>query len=316
MSHPDPIVDHAADFWRNRAWQLIAKITGLKDPTEIIRDELRNTFTSGVKWHEEKLKQEKRMQTRKYGWIPSLPALRDEHNYYAAAKKTLLAPLLPPIVDLRPQCSPIQDQGQLGSCTANAIAGAFDFERGRQSLPFMQPSRLFIYYNERAIEGTINSDAGAQIRDGFKVINTHGVCYESQWPYDIAAFAQRPWPNCYQKAKQDKCLSYLAVAQYTSTMKECLSEGYPFVFGFTVYESFESDAVAASGIVPMPGPNEAVVGGHAVVAVGYNDATQRFYCRNSWGTDWGQAGYFEMPYAYLNNPNLSDDFWTIRLVEK
>jgi C1A family cysteine protease len=99
-------------------------------------------------------------------------------------------------------------------------------------------------------------------------------------------------------------------------MKGCLAAGYPFVFGFTVYESFESDAVAKTGVVEMPAPSEKVLGGHAVVAVGYDDSTQRFIVRNSWGPGWGMGGYFTIPYAYLTDSNLADDFWTVHLVAK
>ena len=95
-------------------------------------------------------------------------------------------------------------------------------------------------------------------------------------------------------------------------MKGCLASGFPFVFGFTVYESFESNAVASSGIVPMPAPNEKIVGGHAVVLVGYNDAVDRFRVRNSWGTRWGQKGYFEMPYLYVTSGSLASDFWVVQ----
>jgi len=97
-----------------------------------------------------------------------------------------------------------------------------------------------------------------------------------------------------------------------STLKGCLASGYPFVFGFTVYQSFESAQVAKTGIVPMPAPHEAVVGGHAVLAVGYDDASQQFIVRNSWGDGWGIKGYFMMPYGYLTDTSLSDDFWTVQ----
>ena len=271
----------------------------------------------------------------RYGWLPQLPDQRDK-LWRPQFMKTYGVVALPATTDLRPQCPPVYDQGQLGSCTANAIAAAFDFERHRQSEPFMTPSRLFIYYNERAIEGTIASDAGANLRDGFKVINSHGVCYESQWPYDISQFTERPWPKCYATANTIKCLQYLALnpqsvayfphnpdsplpsmeTNYALQLRQCLADGYPFVYGFTVYDSFESDSVAASGIVNLPAPAESVVGGHAVLCVGYDDTTQRFLCRNSWGSSWGMAGYFTIPYAYLSNPNLASDFWTIRLVSK
>ena len=97
-------------------------------------------------------------------------------------------------------------------------------------------------------------------------------------------------------------------------MKGCLAAGYPFVFGFAVYESFESKEVAQSGVVPMPKPGERVLGGHAVMAVGYDDEQRNFIVRNSWGSGWGQDGYFLMPYHYLHDPNLASDFWTVRML--
>jgi C1A family cysteine protease len=176
------------------------------------------------------------------------------------------------------------------------------------------PSRLFIYYNERVMEGTVNSDSGAQIRDGIKSVGKQGDCPESEWPYDIAEFAVKPTAKCYKDALKYEVLSYQRVVQTSSQMKGCLASGYPFVFGFSVYESFESPAVAKSGHASMPKPNERLLGGHAVVAVGYDDANQRFIVRNSWGSGWGMKGYFTLPYAYLLDQHLADDFWTIRAV--
>jgi C1A family cysteine protease len=220
------------------------------------------------------------------------------------------------MVDLTGKCPPVYDQGQLGSCTANAIGAAFEFEQDKQNAQadFM-PSRLFIYYNERSIENTVGSDSGAQIRDGVKSVNQQGVCPESQWPYDITRFTQKPSDSCYQSAQQHQVVSYHRVPRDIQQMKGCLAEGYPFVLGFTVYESFESPDVARTGILNLPGRTEREVGGHAVVAVGYDDAQARFRIRNSWGVSWGLGGYFTMPYQYLLDENLSDDFWTIRLVE-
>src|ERR1700674_4272939 len=213
----------------------------------------------------------------RYGWIPDLPDDRD--HLYAAPPAFLSA--LPPHADLRAQCPGVYDQGQLGSCTANAIGGAIEFDRLKQSLPDFVPSRLFIYYNERVIEGTVNSDSGAQIRDGIKTVASQGVCPEPEWPYDIAKFAQKPSAQAYSDAVTDRAISYQSLVQDLNQMKGCLASGYPFVFGFTVYESFESAAVAQSGHAPMPGSGERVIGGHAVMAVGYDDASQRFLVRNS-----------------------------------
>jgi C1A family cysteine protease len=250
---------------------------------------------------------------KSYGWQPDLPDRRD--HLYAAPTPILMA--LPSKVDLRPQCPAVYDQGQLGSCTGNAIAGAFEFDRMKQRIGRKDyvPSRLFIYYNERVIEGTVDSDNGAQIRDGIKSIVKQGVCSEATWPYDIDQFAAKPPVAAYAEGKKNQALAYSRVARSLPQMKGCLASGFPFVFGFTVYESFESPAVAKTGTVDMPKPKEQVVGGHAVVAVGYNDATERFIIRNSWGRKWGMRGYFTLPYLYLVDTNLADDFWTIRLVE-
>ena len=211
----------------------------------------------------------------------------------------------------------IEDQGQLGSCTANAIAVAIWFDLIRQKITAFAPSRLFIYYNERAMEGTIQSDSGAAIRDGIKSINTLGVCSETLWPYSDAnpgPFSRRPPAAAYTAALKNKSLKYQSINQNLPSMKGCLATGSPFVFGFTVYESFESDAVASSGVVPMPAKTESVLGGHAVLCVGYDDTSQRFLCRNSWGQTWGDGGYFTIPYAYLTNPKLASDFWVINVV--
>jgi len=248
-----------------------------------------------------------------YGWMPDLPDARD-HMY--AAPPPVVAKL-PPKADLAAGFPAVYDQGALGSCTGNAISAAFEFDRLKQGIgtKTWTPSRLFIYYNERAMEGTIQSDSGAMIRDGIKSIAKQGVCSETTWPYVIDEFTDKPSKTAYTEAKRNQALSYSRVARTLSEMKGCLASGYPFVFGFTVYDSFESKAVAKSGVVPMPAPSEKVLGGHAVVAVGYDDSTQRFKVRNSWGLDWGMKGYFTMPYAYLLDGNLADDFWTIRVVE-
>jgi C1A family cysteine protease len=246
----------------------------------------------------------------RYGWIPDLPDHRD-HIY--GAPLTVLA-ALPPHVDLHADCPKVYDQGQLGSCTANAIGAAFEFDLARQNLTDFMPSRLFIYYNERRMEGTVNSDSGAMIRDGVKSVSKQGVCAEDAWPYDIAAFTHRPPPRCYTEAARNRAVSYQRIPQVLNQLRGCLAHGYPFVFGIMVYESFESDEVVKTGVVPLPAPSESALGGHAVLAVGYDDATARFLVRNSWGPEWGQAGYFTLPYAYLTDRGLASDFWMITQV--
>lgn len=245
----------------------------------------------------------------RYGWIRDLPDQRD----YLFAAPTAVQANLPPSVDLRPTCPPVYDQGQLGSCTGNGVAGVVQFDALKEALADTStPSRLFIYYNERVIEGTVASDSGAQIRDGIKSVATTGACDETLWPYDITKFALKPSPACYAAAKGQRAIVYSRVGQTLSQLKACLASGYPIVFGFTVYDSFESPAVASSGVVPMPSPSEGAVGGHCVVAVGYDDASQRFTIRNSWGEGWGLAGYATMPYQYLLSLSLASDFWTVK----
>ena len=248
----------------------------------------------------------------RYGWQPDLPDHRDFS--YAATRAAIRK--LPVRIDLRATCPPVYDQGNLGSCTANAIGAAFEFELMKQNVPEFMPSRLFIYYNERVIEHCIGSDNGAQIRDGIKSVNKQGVCPEKIWQYDIKAFAKQPGAKCYSEALKHQVLSYQRIVRDVNSMKGCLVEGYPFVFGFTVYDAFESATVAKTGKLDLPKKDEKVQGGHAVVAVGYDDSKKRFIVRNSWGPGWGLNGYFTMPYDYLLEENLSDDFWTIRIVEK
>jgi C1A family cysteine protease len=195
-----------------------------------------------------------------------------------------------PRIDLTAQCPPVYDQGQLGSCTANALAAAHEFAQKKGNLPApspFTPSRLFIYYNERVIEHSVQSDNGAQLRDGMKAVAHQGVCPEFEWPHDITKFSVRPPQLAFGDALHCTAISYQRVVQNLNQMKGCLAEGYPFVHGFTVYESFPMET--STGDVPMPapgepGPNGGPPAGHAVLAVGYDDALQQFIFRNSWGT--------------------------------
>jgi len=242
-----------------------------------------------------------------YGWLPDIPDRRD--FLYGTVRK--IPKTLPAKVDLRPGCSKVEDQGDLGSCTANALAGALEFLMRKDKVKFADMSRLFIYYNERVIEHSVKTDAGAMIRDGVKTLAKQGACTEKSWPYDIARFAAKPVKKCYTEALDYQILSY-ARLNTLDEMRACLADGFPFVFGFSVYEGFETQKVARSGVVEMPAAVERMLGGHAVLAVGYDDAAKRIIVRNSWGTGWGMKGYFTLPYAYVADRNLSDDFWTIR----
>jgi C1A family cysteine protease len=247
---------------------------------------------------------------RRYGWRRDLPDHRDVHLVGMGGGR------LPAMVDLREtgHLPPVYDQGQLGSCTANALAAAVDFELHRQGLPWMTPSRLFIYYSERRIERTVYTDAGAQIRDGIKVVARQGVCPEQHWPYVVARFAEEPPLACYQEATRYEAVQYARVGQTLGELRAVLAAGTPVVCGISVYPALESDEVAATGVVPMPAADEAPLGGHAILVVGYDDTTQRFTVRNSWGADWGDRGHFTLPYRYLTDRGLAADFWTITAV--
>lgn len=241
---------------------------------------------------------------KNYGWLPDIPDQRD--FLYSA-----IAPVikLPSKVDLRDDCSTVEDQGKLGSCTAQALAGNIEFLDKKLDGRYTDVSRLFIYYNERAAEGAVKYDSGAQIRDGIKTLKSFGVCEEKIWPYIIARFVRKPSSACYAEGKKHRIVSYHRI-HTLGEMLVCLAEGFPFVFGFAVYESFESAKVKRTGIVNMPLKREVRLGGHAVMAVGYDKPKGRFLVRNSWGTGWGMGGYFTMPFEYLET--LAGDFWTIR----
>jgi C1A family cysteine protease len=252
----------------------------------------------------------RKLTIKRFGWVPDLPDQRD--FAFRVPRRTAVA--LPPAVDLRPQMPAVYDQGALGSCTSNAIGGAFEFELLKQKEPDFVPSRLFIYYNERVIERTVDTDSGAQLRDGMKTLANQGVCPEPMWPYVISQFAAKPTPECYAEAKKHLGVTYMRVEQDVAQMRGCVADGYPFIFGFTVYESFESAAVARTGKVPMPQADERTLGGHAMCVVGYDNPKKLFIVRNSWGEGWGKKGYGTMPYAYFTNTDLSADFWTLRAV--
>jgi len=241
---------------------------------------------------------------RKYGWRPEFPDHRD--FTFVAQPSTVL----PDFVDLRPFCSKVEDQGNLGSCTAQALVGALEVLEVKKWKKYLDLSRLFVYYNERVLEDTVDDDAGAMIRDGIKTLASQGVCIESLWPYQITQFTKKPPPGAFTEALLHKIISYHKLNGLCD-MQYALAEGYPFVFGFSVYDSFESRQVAETGIVPMPKRNESFLGGHAVLAVGYDQKKKWFTVRNSWGREWGDKGYFYIPFDFVSNPGLASDFWVI-----
>jgi C1A family cysteine protease len=262
---------------------------------------------------------------RRYNWRPDKPDIRD--HKYSLTRLAAPLPAIPAIVDLSSGFPPVFDQGDIGSCTGNGCAAAYDYLElleQRQKLPvtaaheefqgaYDNASRLFIYYNERALEGTVSQDAGAEIRDGIKVLNQTGVCRESVWPYGDPNVFVKPSDAAYAEAALHKIVNYQRL-ESLDDVRHCIASGYPVVIGFSVYTQFESDEMAATGELQLPGPSDQLLGGHCVVISGYNDTASRVRCRNSWGTGWGigGSGYFHMPYAYLTNPDLSSDWWMIK----
>jgi len=213
---------------------------------------------------------------------------------------------LPSLVDLRSKFSLPVNQGNLGSCTACALCGVMTFINKINNL-----SRLFLYYNERVLDNTVAYDSGAYLSDGIKCLTQSGVCKESTWPYIISKFAVRPPTNCYTEALLHKAISFANIRPDLISMKTSLNNGFPFVLGIKVYSSFLTVAVARTGYVPMPNlKTDKLLGGHAIVCCGYNDQRRVWIMRNSWGTSWGDRGYFYLPYAYLNS-SYASDLWTI-----
>jgi len=249
------------------------------------------------------------MVKRVYKLKPDKEDLRDR-IFRSTQYKTITA--LPESVDLRSICSPVVDQGALGSCTANAIASGLREYWENLSGKLTLLSRLWLYWQERYIEGTVNEDAGAYIRDGMKILQQLGCSPEADWPYDITKFTQTPPENSTTDAAPFKIAQYHRVTDLTA-LKSALAEGNPVVIGIDVYESFESTQVAQTGIVPLPNPGEQLLGGHAILAVGYkNDAQNKdqgaVICRNSWAESWGDKGYFYLPYSYFTD--YVTDMWT------
>lgn len=223
---------------------------------------------------------------------------------------------LPDTVNLTSKESPIRDQGQEGSCTGFAWSGVCEYElRNRPAAPFRDAlSPQFMYWNERSKEGTISDDAGAYIKDGASVLGSIGIATERLWPYHDNPEAMRAKPSdaAFADALTRKVSSRWRIFTLESMLQN-LALGHPFVFGMTLYESFQSDTVAKTGLVPMPKPNETALGGHAVSAYGYSKPHKLIICRNQWGWNWGAKGHFYVPFDYMANSDLTDDRWTIRV---
>jgi C1A family cysteine protease len=217
------------------------------------------------------------------------------------------------MVDLRRHCPPVYDQLHLNSCSANALAAALRFDEIRMGHAGQrEPSRLFIYYNERVLANVVAHDAPVSLRDGYRTIAKNGACPEVMWPYDPRRFRREPTPPCYRAARRRRAIQYYRIRRAVSQLRECLAEGRPFVLAVAVHKSMMSRRVKGTGIVPLPTRRDPMVGGHAVLAVGYEHAQRRFIFRNSWGSTWGDRGYGYLPYAFIASPSLTWDFWTMR----
>ena len=250
---------------------------------------------------------------RTYGWSRDTPDERDHHVRFTRDHANYIDGI--PNVDLTSKCPPVYDQGKLGSCVENGVAFAYQYDEMKQkNTDVFMPSRLYVYYNVRSKMGTIDEDSGSTVRDGVKSVNKLGVCEEKDWPYDISKFTDKPTDECYVEGKKAHTLSYKRVEQSLEQLQLALSNDHPVVFGFKVYESFESPEVAKTGIMPYPKPDEKVLGGHCVALVGFDNETKRFKVRNSWGSEWGDNGYFYMPYNFALNGSQASDFWVINKV--
>lgn len=264
------------------------------------------------------------------GWQPEIPDLRDYTadavevgSVLAKSKslKALAAKKMPASVDLRPWCSPIEDQGNLGSCTANAGAGLLEYFERRAFGKYLDGSRLFLYKATRNLLGW-KGDQGAYLRTTMKAMALFGVPPEQYWVYDITKFDDEPPAFLYAFAQNYQSVRYYrldpagtAPSKVVESIKKYLAAGLPSMFGFTVYSSIPAIG-AGTGDIPFPESGDSVLGGHAIDAVGYDDGKKignkngAFLIRNSWGTDWGEFGYGWLPYAYVE-AGIANDFWSL-----
>ncbi len=268
------------------------------------------------------------------GWLPDYPDFRDyttEHSEILPLIKTIgiasTAEISIPVsVDLRAWCPPIEDQGHLGSCTAQAGVGVLEYYERRAFGKHMDASRLFLYKTTRNLLHQ-TGDTGAFLRTTMGAIVLFGVPPEKYWPYETDDFDKEPTAFCYAFAQDYKAVKYFKL-DTQSTEKDTLlqkikihiASGLPSMFGFTVYNSIKQ--ATADGKIPYPCSGDSFAGGHAIVAVGYDNdiqitnsncnqtTTGAFLIRNSWGTEWGDAGYGWLPYEYIKN-GLARDWWVI-----
>jgi C1A family cysteine protease len=262
--------------------------------------------------------EEKEMIKYSLGWLPDYPDFRDrladskEGKKYSEATAEMLkldkSALDSNPVDLRRYFTPIEDQEDIGSCTAQAGAGLVEYIELNQFGEYLDASRLFLYKVTRNLLG-LTGDTGALVRTTLKALRLFGTVPEMYYPYDTVIFDEEPDAFCYSFAGNYKILSYYRLRDLNE-IKRVLKLGLPVAFGFTVFRSIFNQEVTRTGVIPFPSINDRVAGGHAVVAVGFNDQKKQIIIRNSWGIDWGDQGYGYLPYKYFEK-GLTDDYWIL-----
>jgi len=260
---------------------------------------------------------------QRFGWVPDIPDFRD-HSVDEFLETLEPVPEGLTSFSLRDkQPAPPWEQGELSSCTAHAVAYCVQYQRQEQQLVNAVPSRLFVYYSTREIEGTTEYNVGTAIRDAIKAIVAEGTPPEDMWPYDTTVYAEKPPQEVYAVAEKLQALGYATVGHDLDAIKRLIYNNLPISMGFTVYQSFWWPECQTAGQMPMPSDDEEAVAAHAVVWMGWNDEAVvpntpdlgALETRNSWGPNWGDQGHFWMPYEYARRPLLSSDFWVVRLVE-
>jgi C1A family cysteine protease len=260
---------------------------------------------------------------QRFGWVPDIPDFRD---HTVDEFLDTLEPVPPGLASFSlrdKEPVPPWEQGDLSSCSSHATAFCVQYQRQEQGLLNVVPSRLFIYYGTREIEGTTEWNVGTSLRDNIKTIVLQGTPPEEMWPYIPAAYSERPPDRAYAAAEKLQALKYASVGHDLDVIKRLIYNNLPVALGFTVYQSFYWPECQQEGRMPVPNPDEEVVSAHAVVWMGWDDNMPApnttdlgtLETRNSWGPFWGDAGHLWMPYEFARNSHMSSDYWVVRLVE-
>ena len=247
----------------------------------------------------------KPLEIKWYGWKPDRPDARD-HTFKPKVARLLAS------ADLRADCPPHMNQGELGACVAHGVSSCLRFAMKQQGLDPRPLSRLQMYYDGRVIESTVTVDSGLTIRDGIKCAADIGIAPEPLWPYNIDRFTQKPFPRVYARALQFRALKYERVEPNAYAIKAAIASGHPVVGGFNVFRQFGSASCARNGVVAMPGTREAPVGGHCLYFCAYGQKPGYITARNSWGDDWGDKGDCYFPEEFLEQQ--ASDFWIVTQV--